>query len=454
MIYKYIFFSLFSLIMVTASDPFFGKESMWMMLPEEEPSDVRERPWMSTDVFRKYLEDHEDKVSDIFKISDYYYPSVNFWFLIYTQFESSSVVFHDKSNLSIIYKVLDFSALHRKKVPKNTLYVLQRKLSDEKLDVLKDELNELVKNPFSLTPSAKRIYRTIRQAGVTLPIKESERVTFFKELKKNVRSQTGQKDHIRDGIVRSLPYQVFLKKYFTDRNLPTELLAIPFLESSFNPKAHSRVNALGVWQFMPLIGSYFVPKRTGKYDYRSNVGVSSVAAAFLLSENFRIMKSWDLAVTAYNSGTRHLLKTKRELASDNIDLEQIIKHSDSESFGFASKNFYSEFLALAYTLAYQNDLYPDLPDFERDDMDKDLRFYLSKCTLRQDKDLADVERSDLSFHNHHIPDPKFHLPRGFIVTSKNPLNQKKFFEIPRKSLLKIKPKDWTRLIARHNCSTR
>lgn len=454
MILKYLALSLLSLILVTASDPFFGTESLWTPLPKEDESDVMERPWMSTEIFRKYLEDHEDRVDDAFRVTDYYYPSVNFWFLIYTQFESSSVVIHDKSNLNIIYKVLDFSSLHKKKVPKNTLYILQSKLADEKLKQTKKEIDELIKNPFSLTVSSKKIYRTLASAGVQLPLKEKERKEYFKGLKKTLRSQTGQKNFIRDGVIRSLPYQTFLNSYFKKRNLPTELLAIPFLESSFNPKAHSRVNALGPWQFMPLIGSYFVPKRTNKYDYRSNVGVSSIAGAFLLSENFRIMKSWDLAVTAYNSGTKHLLRTKRELASNDIDLEAVIKHSDSESFGFASKNFYSEFLALAHVLAYRDEIYPDLPELDRKDLKDDLRFYMAKCQIRQNRDLTTREKDDIEFYNHHIPDSGFTLPRGFIVTTKGKLNPKRFFQVPEKYLLKTRPIDWIGLLRRQSCSTR
>src|SRR5690606_910794 len=155
---------------------------------------------------------------------------------------------------------------------------------------------------------------------------------------------TGQKNFIKSGIVESLPYQSFLFRLFADKKLPKELLAIPFLESSFNPRAHSKVSAAGAWQFMPLISSYFLPKRTTILDYRFNVGLSSLAAAKLLDENHRILKSWDLAVTAYNSGTKHLLKTKRELKRPDVTLEDVIKHSDSKHFGFASKNFYSEFL--------------------------------------------------------------------------------------------------------------
>src|SRR5690606_12276506 len=263
-----------------------------------------------------------------------------------------------------------------------------------------------------------------------------------------------QKDHIRNGLIRAKPYREFLLSYFQERKLPSELIAIPFLESSFNPRAHSKANALGVWQFMPFIASHFFPKRTSHMDYRSNIGVASVSAASLMAQNYRIMKSWDLAVTAYNSGTRHLRNTKRELGDFNINLETVIKHSDSKHFGFASKNFYSEFLALAHTLAYRDELFPELKHDARPDSKLPLNFYLSKCTQNLSKVLNETQLEDLIFHNHHIRDVKKNIDRGTIVTTKGELPSKRFLLIPRQRILKDLPKDWVKLLKNQSCSTR
>jgi membrane-bound lytic murein transglycosylase D len=456
MIAKYLLWTLAIICLITASDPHFGTELTWTRLPKAKMDDVRELPWMFQDSFRKYIMDEDGLVDDTFEVSDYFYPSVNFWFMIYTQFESSYVVIHDKENMNLIYKVLDFSSLHAKGLSKNVLYVLQSKLSQEKLDEFKEDLKFLSHNPFSLDPRAKSIYRILTNAGLQIPIKKSQRSAFFNKLRNTIRTQTGQKDFIKSGIVRSLPYKTFIKKYFSAKNLPPELLAIPFLESSFNPRAESKVAALGPWQFMPLIGSYFLPKKNHQFDYRSNVGLSSIAAAFLMAENIYLMKSWDLAVTAYNSGTKHLLKTRRELASshDKIDLEKVIKHSDSQHFGFASKNFYSEFLALTRTLAYEEDLFDEIHKEDRKDVEDMLRFFIAKCSLRADKALSRDQLDDVLFHSHHIRDPKQNYARGTIFTSKSRLPAGKFLEVKFEEMLKIKPKDWGNLLKNQSCSTR
>ncbi len=457
MILKYLIISFLTLWLVTASDPNFGTELYWTKIPSTEKfEDVKEFPWMATDSFRPFLMDEDDRVSDLFPVTDYFYPTVHFWFLIYTQFESNQVVIHDKTNLTLIYKVLDFSSLHHKGLNKNILYILQRKLSEERITKIKDDLKELARNPYSLSSDSKVIYRSLKEAGVSLPLKKVDRQKFFRKLRENIRTQTGQRNFIKDGIIRSLPYKPFLEKYFAKRGLPRELLAVPFLESSFNPVAQSKVAALGTWQFMPLIASYYVPKKTSQIDYRSNVGVISIAAANLMRENIQLMKSWDMAVTAYNSGTKHLLKTRRELASSRakIDLEDIIKHSDSQHFGFASKNFYSEFLALVHALAYEEEIFAGLHRKDRYNMEEILDFYIAKCSLRLDKSLNEKQLDDVRYHNHQLDDLKQSIPRGAIITTKEVLPSSKFFKLKFNQLIESKPKDWGKYLKNQSCSTR
>lgn len=452
--FRLLLLSIVILFAFTASDPYFGKQKLIEIVPQSKKEDVREIYWRSTEALASYLNDYDGRVDDRFTITPYYFPTAQFWFLVYTKFTSNHVVIHDRSNLNLIYKVLDFSPLLEKGLPTNALYIIQQKVARERMTELKQELLRLSKDPFSLDPEAKRLYQTFKDNKIQVPVNRDKRIKFFLSLKDGVRTQTGQKNFIRDGIVRSLPYQHFLRKFFEQKSLPIELLAIPFLESSFNPKAHSKVNALGVWQFMPLIASYYVPKRSTLFDYRSNVAVASIAAASLMSENIVIMKSWDLAVTAYNSGTKHLLKTKRKMNNKHASLEDVINNSDSGHFGFASKNFYSEFLALSHTLAYREELFDDLHDHDRQDVDQDIRFYLSKCTLRLDKTLSLNQLDDVAFHNNQLSKMGDNFPRAHILTSKTELPRSKFLELTRDQVVKTKPKDWTRFLGNQSCSTR
>jgi membrane-bound lytic murein transglycosylase D len=457
MILKVSFF-LFLLFFFTASDHHYGIELSFSRSKATYSDNVTELAWMYQNSFEKFLEDEGERVSDEFRVSKFFYPTVNFWFLIYTQFSSHHVIIHDKNNLSLIYKVLDFSNLISKNLPGSAVYILKQKLTKEKISELKSFIDILIENPFSLGPEAKTIYGYLKSSGVKIPINKRARKKFFIGLKENMRSQTGQRNFIKEGIVRSLPFKPFLQYYFLEHKLPKELLAIPFLESSFNPMAESKAGALGAWQFMPHIANYYLPKRshTPVIDYRSNVGVISIAAAILMKQNFQIMRSWDLAVTAYNSGTKHLLKTKRELSTkiSRVNLEHIVLHSDSEHFGFASKNFYSEFLALVHALAYEEELFHEIHENDRYNVNEQLEFYLTKCPVKLQKLLTKKQLEDVSFYNHHILNPSATYPRATIVTTKENLPSHSFLKLKNGHLFDYLPKEWSKLLRNQSCSTR
>jgi membrane-bound lytic murein transglycosylase D len=455
MILKYSILSILAVFIVTSSDPYFGFELGNRLSPSKSEDDVIELSLYSQKSLDPYLRDHDGKVSPVFHISEFYYPNVRFWILIYTKLDSTQVAIHDRSNLSIVYKVLDFSALKEKAIQSNTLFILQQKLSRERVDEIRLSLDLLVRDPHNMDPESREIFRAIKNAGVSLPSSRKERSELFKELRDNIRVQTGQKDFIEKGLKRSIPYQTFLANFLEKKGLPKELASIPFLESSFNPRAESRVSALGVWQFMPLIAGYYLPKRSTLIDYRSNVGISSIAAATLLQENYRIMKKWDLTVTSYNSGTKYLLKTKRELSSQpDIDLEDIIRHNASGSFGFASKNFYAEFLALAHVLSYEDDLFPGIRQSERKDATDNLVFSIAKCPMRIDKEVSEEILDEVLFYNDQLKDVKKIYPKGTLLTTKSRLPAKKFLQVPGDIVLRKKPKDWPLLVRNQSCSTR
>ena len=55
---------------------------------------------------------------------------------------------------------------------------------------------------------------------------------FFVKLATRLRTLTGQRNKVHQGVVRALPYFPFLEKKAALFGLPKEILAIPFLESS------------------------------------------------------------------------------------------------------------------------------------------------------------------------------------------------------------------------------
>jgi peptidoglycan lytic transglycosylase D len=172
-----------------------------------------------------------------------------------------------------------------------------------------------------------------------------------------IRSQRGAKEHFAEGLRISGRYIGEMKKIFRAEGLPTELAYLPLVESSFNIRARSSAGAVGMWQFMPDTGKKFM-RIDAKVDERRDPFASTRAAARLLKENYRLLGNWPLAITAYNHGTEGIFRGVRAVESDN--LVDLIRNYQSPTFGFASKNFYAEFLAVVEIALNRDTFFPYL----------------------------------------------------------------------------------------------
>ncbi len=249
-------------------------------------------------------------------------PQVNFWKKIYTQYTTKHGVIHDMDDPSIIYEVVYLgeqvlsSRMRGKKVrPKIAKY--------------KKILSKLarVKNQSRLSSEEKRVADLVKYN--------------FSRASRKVRMQLGQKDRFKEGIRISGRYMERIKEIFKDAGLPEELTVLPHVESSFQVNAFSSAGAAGIWQFTRRTGRRFM-KIGYEVDERKDPILSAYAAAKLLKYNYDQIKSWPLAITAYNHGLRGMERAKKKFGDDIV---QIIKHYRKRTFGFASKNFFAEFLA-------------------------------------------------------------------------------------------------------------
>lgn len=405
------------------------------------------RVGVSDALVTKVLSDHEDRVPDRFSLTPFFSADVHFWFSIYTQYDSSQILIHDRDDLAVIYGVLHFDDSSIVEMTSGARTAIMQGMARRKIEDVKLALQMLSLGK-TQSPLAQALVRALRASPYPPPPDKAARAIYFRRRAEAVRAQTGQRNFIEAGLLRAAPLRAFLESLFTAAEIPTELLAIAFLESSFNNRAHSRVGALGVWQFMPLVASHFLPRRTDSLDYRQNPVISTIAAIHLLRENFKILKRWDLAVTAYNSGTRHLVRARRELAHPAPGLEAIFRYYQSGHHGFASKNFYSEFIALVHVLDYQHALFAAaktggaLP----------LQVSISRCSFVP----ARLIESDTRFLelNPHLYQSQKTYPRGTIVVSSRRLPEAKFKLIALEQMLRLRPKAWPERLNGQSCSTR
>lgn len=177
---------------------------------------------------------------------------------------------------------------------------------------------------------------------------DRERVLIARKWKiadmKQIRLQMGLKERMQNALFVSGRYLPMMEKIFKAKGLPIELTRIVFVESSFNVKAQSKVGASGLWQIMP-----FVAKPKGYmqdlYDKRNHPYYATLMAADILKSNYRGLKKWPLAVSAYNHG---LQGVKKMVSKNNSGyLPDLIESEETtKTWGFASENFYACFLAV------------------------------------------------------------------------------------------------------------
>lgn len=245
---------------------------------------------------------------------------VEFWKKVYTQYGKDDVILHDRMNVHLIYDVVSDDNVKSKTA------------------LVKQGLQEIAANfntPESLSLPARQIHSAIVKSGI--PISAST----IEQLRDNIHTQRGIKERFRDGIVRSGLYLDSIRETFEKEGLPPAIALLPLVESSFENRAYSKAGAAGIWQFTRGTGRMYM-KVSGKVDERLDPAKATRAAARLLRDNYKALGSWPLAITAYNHGRAGMVRAKEAAGPE---LPAIIDNYRGRLFGYASANFFSEFVA-------------------------------------------------------------------------------------------------------------
>jgi membrane-bound lytic murein transglycosylase D len=156
-----------------------------------------------------------------------------------------------------------------------------------------------------------------------------------------VRTQRGLRERFRAGLGRAARYDTTFRQIFREAGLPEDLAYLPHVESSFESRARSSAGACGLWQFTRDTGRRYLTIAPA-IDERLDPVRATRAAADYLRDAYDVLGTWPLALTSYNHGVAGMLRAKQGLGDD---FERIYREFDGKAFGFASKNFYAEFLA-------------------------------------------------------------------------------------------------------------
>ncbi|WP_457575747.1 transglycosylase SLT domain-containing protein [Desulfomarina sp.] len=259
-----------------------------------------------------------------------HYPEIKkniaFWKKIYSTYSLNDAVIHDSDNLSIIYEVIPL--LDSELPGADRLNRLTRK---QALSHYSRLLRKIAKKRRATSPREKKILALFRGP---------HKFRVMAKAADNVRIQTGQRERFLQGVIRAGAYMEEMKRIFRTMKLPEELAYIPHVESSFNTRAYSKFGAAGMWQFTRGTGRQYLAVNY-TIDERLDPILSTKAAARYLKNSYLTLGNWPLAITSYNYGLAGMVRA----VSAKGSYQKIFSGYDSGHFKFASKNFYSEFLA-------------------------------------------------------------------------------------------------------------
>lgn len=142
---------------------------------------------------------------------------------------------------------------------------------------------------------------------------------------------------------RYLQYKDLILPILKAREIPEEIIVLAMIESGLNPKAYSRANASGMWQFVYSTGKSYGLDRNWYIDERRDpVKATHAACNFLLDLN-ESFDNWYLTLAAYNAGGGRVRRATR--------IHQTFDFWQLHSLPRETRNYIPYFLAAAIIVA-------------------------------------------------------------------------------------------------------
>jgi len=274
---------------------------------------------------------HDGSRPSAFPVPQSLQPQVNFWRDVYASWSRSQVAIHDNLYLNVIYEVLDLPDGARE-----GLGSYQKEFIQDRMNHWKYRLLNLESKLYSGVPLDADDHRLSR-----LFAQSEDGQSAIRGASERLRYQRGMRERFKRGLEISGLYDRSFREIFRRAGLPEDLVYLPHVESSFQVNARSSAGAVGMWQFTAGAARMFM---NGDDSARARLDpiASAHGAARYLSHAYDRLGSWPLAVTSYNHGIGGMKRAKDQYGHD---FTRIVKDYDHPLFGFASRNYYAEFLA-------------------------------------------------------------------------------------------------------------
>lgn len=258
-------------------------------------------------------------------------PQVGFWRNVYSRWGRHQVALHDNRYLDVVYAVLALpGVVGENQTTEQKEFV---KWHTQNLQDLLRQMESKVAFNAPLTPAEQKLANHIRASsgGAAALVGASERL----------RSQRGMRERFKRGLEISGRYDAAFRGVFREAGLPEDLAYLPHVESSFQNHAASSAGAVGMWQFMPGTARHFGMINAAVDERRDPVAAAQGAARYL-GNAYNQLANWPMALTSYNHGVGGMKRARNAHGSNFV---AIVRDYSGPGFGFASRNFYAEFLA-------------------------------------------------------------------------------------------------------------
>jgi hypothetical protein len=122
---------------------------------------------------------------------------------------------------------------------------------------------------------------------------------------------------LQASLKRMKQYQPAILAELKDRKMPSDLLAIPLVESGYRPLEANKnpMEAAGIWQIIPSTAKALGLTVKPGVDDRLNTQLATRAALDYLQQNYDQFHDWKLAVIAYEIGEKATARLVSEVGS-------------------------------------------------------------------------------------------------------------------------------------------
>ena len=335
-------------------------------------------------------------------------PRVDFWLDIFTRYGKHQSVIHHREYPQAVFGVLDFRREAEELSP-----IALEKHRKQRIESAISQVVGIIKRIESGDEPSTEAERRVIEVMKRVPGRNKyARIIENPEL---IRSQTGIREKCAEAIQRSGLYLPEIERIFVrEFGLPVELTRLPFIESSFDYRAYSSVGAAGIWQFMPKTGKQFLTINR-LVDERRDPIIASYAAARYLQGGFEALGSWPLAITAYNHGRAGVARKVRDFGTS--DIVKLIERPGDKPFGFASSNFYPEFLAALDVFDNPQQYFPEVKipaPVEVDRIPLQIAMPITQVARKLDVSVAELRQVNFALADA-VWDGRAAVPRGYVV---------------------------------------